>query len=297
VVGDYVLEYSVTDGSGNGPVTITRTVKVVDTEAPVIFSFVYDDGDNVEVPVNTKFTAPKFIITDNYYTGLTGTDKGTYFATFADGIATALGNYTYVLEVTDGSGNMSEFTLYIKVVDNEAPVITLEGNPYVEICRFETLNESATATDNFDQNVTVVEGGSYVTDYLVNMAAGLYSVTYDATDAANNSALQVIRTVKVIEQGEGPCGISDLSENTLAKSVTVYPNPSNGRINVGVNLSQSADMSIVISNALGQVVYESVEYNVSSQIISLDLDLSNGLYHISLKTEGGNAFFPIVIAK
>jgi hypothetical protein len=298
VVGDYVLEYSVTDGSGNGPVTITRTVKVVDTQAPEIVSYVYKQNQEILLDVNHSLTKPIFKVEDNYYdkSSLTITETGTFYSTFPTGLATVTGTYTYVYTVEDGSANIATFNLTIKVVDREAPVISLEGNPIVTICRFEEIDDDVTVTDNYDQNVQVTMTGTYVTDYLVNMAPGYYYVVYGAQDAAMNTAQTVTRSVQVFDIGEGGC-TSAIGENTLANSVSVYPNPSKGLVNVSVALDKASDLNIVITNALGQVVYSGAEYNVSTQVISLNLDLSNGMYNINLQTQEGSVVFPIVIAK
>ena len=296
VVGDYTIEYSVTDGSGNGPVVITRTVKVVDTEAPMISSFLYNDGDSITLEVNSQFFSPKFNVSDNYYTTLTETESGDFYTNFPNGKITNLGVYTYVFTAEDGSGNMSTFTLYIKGVDTERPVITLVGDPTQRICRFETLQNTATVSDNFDQGLQIVEGGTYVDEYLVDMAPGYYYVTYDATDNSGNEAYQKSSTVIVYDIGEEGC-VSGVEENSIAKAVSIYPNPSKGSVNVSVTLDQATDLDIVVTNTLGQVVYKTVEYNVSTQVINLDLDLSNGMYNIKVQSTEGSAIFPIVIAK
>ena len=67
VVGTYILTYSVTDSSGNGPVSVIRYVEVVDTYAPVITSKDFKDGDTVNVEVFDYFKDPVFAVNDNYY--------------------------------------------------------------------------------------------------------------------------------------------------------------------------------------------------------------------------------------
>ena len=298
VVGDYQLEYSVTDGSGNGPVTVTRTVKVVDTEAPMVKSFVYKDGQDITLDVFDIFATPIFDISDNYYEGstLTVTEGGTFVSNFfPSGEATMLGDYVYTYSVEDGSGNVTVFTLNIEVVDREAPVIVLEGSPLVTICRFKEVDDDVTVTDNYDQSVTVKMEGTYLT-YLQDYAPGLYYIVYSAEDASGNKSNTINRYVEVLDTDEGNC-VTGVKENEIAKAVRVYPNPSKGQLNVSVSLDQSRDISIIVTNALGQVVYETVEYNVSTQVINLNLNLSNGMYNVKVQANDGSALFPIVIAK
>ena len=77
--------------------------------------------------------------------------------------------------------------------DVTAPVITLNGSASVSVAWGATYTDAgATASDNVDGSVAVVTGNT------VNTAApGVYTVTYNATDAAGNVATQVTRTVTV----------------------------------------------------------------------------------------------------
>ena len=82
------------------------------------------------------------------------------------------------------------------VIDTTVPVITLTGNPTVtiEVGSMYT-DQGATATDNYDTTLTVVVGGDIVDTSLV----GTYTVTYNVTDANGNAAVQVTRTVNVVD--------------------------------------------------------------------------------------------------
>ena len=79
--------------------------------------------------------------------------------------------------------------------DTTAPVITLLGSSNVQLTVGDTYNDAgATATDDTDGNLT----SSIVTVNPVNTAvAGTYTVTYNVTDSAGNTASQVSRTVVV----------------------------------------------------------------------------------------------------
>ena len=53
VVGTYTIDYDVTDSSGNAATTVTRTVNIVDTTAPVITE---NGTDPVTVVVNGSYS-------------------------------------------------------------------------------------------------------------------------------------------------------------------------------------------------------------------------------------------------
>ena len=76
-----------------------------------------------------------------------------------------------------------------------APVITLNGLSSLTLeCSLDAyLEEGASLIEACDPNVTVTIGG----DTVNASAVGVYVVSYDATDAAGNAAIQVTRTITV----------------------------------------------------------------------------------------------------
>ncbi|ACV62811.1 hypothetical protein Dtox_1975 [Desulfofarcimen acetoxidans DSM 771] len=111
------------------------------------------------------------------------------------------------LLVKDGDGHSSK-TLQISMADSSAdtgaPVITLNGASAITLNLGESFTDpGATATDNVDEDLTdrITVGGDTVD---VN-TPGTYTITYNVSDAAGNSAAQVTRTVTVqgTETGDG----------------------------------------------------------------------------------------------
>ncbi|MBR9915766.1 MAG: DUF5011 domain-containing protein, partial [Algicola sp.] len=84
------------------------------------------------------------------------------------------------------------------IPDTEAPVITLNGASTINLNVGSTYTElGATATDNEDGDLTssIVIGGDTVDPNVL----GTYVVTYNVSDAAGNAAVEVTRTVNVVE--------------------------------------------------------------------------------------------------
>jgi len=112
---------------------------------------------------------------------------------------TTAGLYTVSLTVTDNDGASSASattTASIGTIpDTTPPVITLLGANPVNIEVGSTYTDAgATASDNIDGDITA----SIVTVSTVNTdLAGIYSVTYNVSDAAGNPAAEVSRTVNV----------------------------------------------------------------------------------------------------
>ena len=112
-----------------------------------------------------------------------------------------VGGTNLVLRTTGGGG------------DTTAPDITRIGSASINVAWGASYTDAgATATDNVDGSVTVTPTGS------VNTAVpGIYTITYNARDAANNNAVAVTRTVTVSAPSSevGADGLSDLMRYAL----------------------------------------------------------------------------------
>ena len=123
-------------------------------------------------------------------------------------------SYSVRVRSTDLGGNTFEKVFVVSVTDvNEtpsdttAPVIELNGPTSVSVAwGGPYTDEGATATDDVDSVVTVMPSGAVNTS-----KPGVYTITFDATDAAGNAATQVVRTVTV-SAPSGATGADGLSE-------------------------------------------------------------------------------------
>lgn len=69
----------------------------------------------------------------------------------------------------------------------------------------------------------------------------------------------------------------------LSKDVKIMPNPSTGLVNVAITLAQTENISLTITNALGQQVLSNKYDGISNELISLDLtSQSNGVYFVTV---------------
>jgi hypothetical protein len=78
---------------------------------------------------------------------------------------------------------------------------------------------------------------------------------------------------------------------------SIYPNPNNGMFSISFDKNITEKSSIEIHNILGQLVYNE---QLNENMISKDVNLSHleqGIYTVSLKTDGENAQTQKVIIK
>ncbi len=130
-----------------------------------------------------------------------------YTTTTATNIAvgglTAETSYDLTVTATDTSGNESLQAGVVQATTNAGggtdtvkPVITLMGNANMTLTVGDDdfIDDGATASDNVDGNITsnIVVSGTVST-----MTAGTYTLSYNVSDAAGNSANTVTRTITV----------------------------------------------------------------------------------------------------
>lgn len=221
VVGDYTITYNVSDSSGNAADSVTRTVHVVDTTAPVITVL----GSN-----------PQTILVGEFYVELGATAIDSYDGDITINMiidsttvdSTTVGSYVVTYNITDAHGNLANQAVRaVNVIDTDNPIITMiganpqtieVGNPYTEL--------GATASDNYDGDITssiVIDSSSVDTNTI-----GSYVVAYDVTDSNGNTADQVVRTVHVVDTTAPvitvPDDITEDTTDSLGKVVT-YTEP------------------------------------------------------------------------
>ena len=129
-------------------------------------------------------------------------------------------SYSVRVRSTDLGGGSFEKVFVINVTDvNETPsdttppVIELNGATSVSVAWGGSYNDSgASVSDNVDASRTIFGIGSVNTS-----KPGVYTITFDATDVAGNSANQVIRTVSVSAPSSttGANGLSELMRYAL----------------------------------------------------------------------------------
>ena len=269
-VGTYTVTYDVSDANNNDAVQVIRTVNVVDTTIPVITL----TGDaTVTIEVGATYTDAGATAQDNYDGDITSS-----IVTVSTVNTSIVGVYSVSYNVTDTNGNpAAEVTRTVNVVDTTIPVITITGDATVTIEVGTTYTDAgATALDNYDGDITddIVTVSTVDTE-----AVGTYTVTYDVSDANNNDAVQVIRTVNV------ESSLSNIQFEEI--NVNIFPNPSNGIITVKYHIpEQKGDMFAEVYDVLGRLVWNGF-FEKSNGVKEIQLNLNSlkkGNYFLRLNT-------------
>lgn len=294
-IGVYNILYEVTDSSGNYA-SLTRTVYVLDRTAPQITSN-FNNGDSIFIEVFTSvFDKITISFSDNYDAAidLTMVEAGSYYTEFSHGQATLIGCFDLSYTVTDASNNSSFIQFIVCVNDNEKPLITMLGNPIINIKRWHTADTSEmliNVTDNYDQNPLIWVSGSYYDDYLKHEQEGFYNVVYHAKDQSGNEADSVIRYINVLPN-------NSIFEDLNDHFVTLYPNPAKNIIYVLLDIPDSEFAELCVMNSLGQCIITQKVMNIKQQIHTFSLaEVADGMYMLRITTEKGVLVKKFILAK
>jgi beta-glucanase (GH16 family) len=165
-------------------------------------------GGSSSVPVNppvSDTTPPTITMVGaeaiNHEQGTTYDDQGATASDSVDGavsvsssgeVSNTAGVYTITYSASDAAGNIATAVRTITVADTQPPVISLIGDSEVTHEQGSNyIDAGASASDVVDGDVEVLISGD------VDDEVGEYTVTFTATDAADNSATQT-RLVTVV---------------------------------------------------------------------------------------------------
>ncbi len=185
--GMYTITWTYDDGNGNSSQQ-TQDAFVGDLTAPVI---TLTGATSVSVEAGSSYTDEGATALDDV-----DGDLSASIVTINPVNINVPDIYTVTYNVSDAAGNDAiEETRTVTVEDTNAPVITLTGSANVFLFTGESYADAgATSTDSFDGDLT---SGLVINNPVDINTPGIYSVTYNVSDAAGNAAMEVTRTVEV----------------------------------------------------------------------------------------------------
>ena len=255
---DYTSQSTSLTKGISSTITITPTwTGTVYSEGYAVFIDYNKDGDFADsgetvwtnaasqtTPVSGSFTVPT--------SAITGTTRMRVVMQY-NATPSACGSFDY--------GETEDYTVNITggVADTTAPIITLTGASTINLNVGDTYNElGATASDNIDGNLT----SSIITTGTVNTnSVGSYTVNYNVSDAAGNTATQVSRTVNVSDGTAPVITLNGASTTNLTVGDTYTEQGATATDNVDGNLTSSIITTGTVNTNLAGTY--TVNYNVS----------------------------------
>ncbi|MCP4234458.1 MAG: DUF5011 domain-containing protein, partial [Aestuariibacter sp.] len=191
-VGSYSVTYNVTDSAGNAALQVTRSVNVTpDVTLPAVTApaSIIVAATDANGSVATNATIATFLGGANANDSVDGPVAVTNDAP----AVFPLGVTTVTFSASDNAGNTGTVQATVTIQDQTAPLISLLGASSItlEVGGIFT-DPGSNVSDNVDTGLTATVSGSVNTG-----AIGLYSLSYNVSDAAGNAAVQVIRSIGV----------------------------------------------------------------------------------------------------
>jgi PKD repeat protein len=278
-VGSYFISYVARDNSGNLSDLVLVEVRVKDTKAPSVIL----NGVNPMIwEVKTSFVDPGATATDNYWPASTVvvTRKGTVNTN-------VLGEYTLWYIATDPSGNKDSVMRVVKVVDTTKPKVNLLGVNDVNLPRWkEYVDAPVSLEDNYNTDLQmrpflVITNSlpKNAEDKYFGNAPGLYSARYKVRDLSGNESVEAKRNINVLPE----VGVGELMN--IDRLMSVYPNPSNGLVNMRLADVQAEDVKVVVMDIMGkELMHKTIKAN-DLQVQELDLTKqAKGIYFLRIQT-------------
>ncbi|MDC0304880.1 DUF5011 domain-containing protein [bacterium] len=269
VPGSYLVSFTATDAAGNYAVEVTRTVIVQDTLPPVI---TLTGSASVTIEAGADYADA----------GATASDTldGAIAVVVDNTVNTQVpGSYVVSFTATDAAGNAAvEVTRTVIVEDTLPPVITLIGSASVTIeAGADYADAGATASDTLDGAIAVV-----VDNKVNTQVPGSYLVSFMATDAAGNAAVEVTRTVIVEET------------NTLPLVIISISTTANGDVSLTWNSREGQTYAILAKDDLNGSdisLWDELDGSIESQGASTTAVISSEV--ITSITDTGKIFFRV----
>lgn len=183
---------------------------------------------------------------------------------------------TYNVIVTDGAGCASAAT-----------PTTVTAGPAYPVAGFSYTPNPACAGENITFNNTTSGSATYDWDFGDGGNATTTSPTY-------SYSAQGTYTVWLVADNSGCADSTSMSVNInctvgvgdtwLDNAITIYPNPSNGIVNLDVETELTEQLVVEVANSIGQII-DTFTLN-GSGIVTLDMNNeAEGLYYITIKSE------------
>lgn len=181
----------------------------------------------------------------------------------------------YDIEVRDNDGCYLYDT--VNVIVNDAPNANIDlGSTFIYCSNASAITLSATPA-NGTFNGTGVTGNNFNP---TAAGVGVHEITYTVTD--NNGCTGAATDYLVVENCTG---IEDIN----AASMTVYPNPSTGVVNLQFSNSTN-DVNIAVYDMQGREVYQNHVAAISNNSLTLNLgQLGSGVYQLRTTANGNTS--------
>lgn len=191
---------------------------------------------------------------------------------------TPVATTVYTVTGTNSHG-CSAISVYTVIVNTLPNITVTSSDPDNTICQGDqiTLSGSGANTYSWSTTTSFVSGPVAVVNPGVNTT---YTVTGVDVNGCKNNTIYAL-TVNICE---------GITENNMISGLSVYPNPTNGLLNIELN--NASFKSVQVIDLTGKVVATS---NGHSKVTEVNMsNLANGVYYVKIKTDNASSVIKVV---
>jgi len=285
----YPVIYTAVDPNGNNADENGYVInyQVDDYIAPVV---ALNTESNIIHDVNTPYVSRDVTVSDNFYP----LNKVSVVKTGSVDPYT-LGTYTESYTASDESGNSTTVVRTVNVVDRVAPQILA---PAMNVCvgtPFWAMS-GLVISDNYYSPATLAPLVSVLNHNINIWEAGVYYINYTLTDPSGNKAMMVTRPVFVNYPPNCQNTYLSTANISLDEAVSVFPNPTSGKVTLSYMLQNSKPVSVEVFNVSGSKVasFSNLKSGLGHTEINL-AQFGNGVYMIRLSNDGQTTTKRVVV--
>ncbi len=195
--------------------------------------------------------------------------------------ATGLLTGSYIVTVTDGFGCVSMDTVFVGY--DICGLFAGTTNSTDASCAVCPDGAAQVVITGGNGPLTYVWSNGGTSDTIQNVLPGTYTVT--TTDSLGCTTIDTV----VVNFSLDIAGIN------APNAVGIFPNPSNGAFQVNVNLALASDLTIFVTNVLGEVVATKSVSAIQNGRIDMNVDLAAGTYNLHVRSADSEKIIPINI--
>lgn len=196
------------------------------------------------------------------------------------------GNDNVYLVLLDSTGSIQHQRIITNLyMENQNNVTSDSLNLYFQNYDERNSFTSQLVRAHINPGVSCFEDSAVFVSASINLQDTTTQFIY-SSPAIELLGVNTIDTVTMVQVEKCHQGTQSVSEKSIMDAIRVYPNPSNGSINIENESIQNQQVDLSVVNSLGQVVYtEQIRNWMSSDQHRLELSLPQGLYILNLITD------------
>lgn len=192
-----------------------------------------------------------------------------------------IGIYEVLYIATDAAGNSD--TVVRIVIVGDKPDVDFSWSFPQNACRAQFLDQ----TDNFPESWTWNFGDNTGSTQKNPAHTFPGDGTYNVCLTARNGFGTSTQVCKLVTISGCVSGINDLD---FSQQISVFPNPTNGKVFVNIEGDNLPDFTVSVYNVLGETVVAPSNYKAGTTRIEMDLSsVSSGLYLVKIQSNRGSA--------